>query len=268
MDSSNNVSNLHVLGAVGQAAKDAAMASCEDTTAILQTIDGTNIANMAQTERLKIALNKNMDNQAFSIRDAVERNGYDGEKSTEAASTSLQLTVDRNGSDNLASTERNSQNTNTILARESGEIETGIETVANETRDMLQTNNTAAVITGNDQLIQYCDETCKLKEQASVIVNATELDVQEMESALALQSLKDAASIELEAFKTQAQFAVEAEACCCELKVEVAKTEYETQKEARKLDSIRIRGELSNAYTEILINKFKCKKSPPKCPCP
>ena len=74
MDTSNNVSNLHVLGAVGQAARDAAAVQCVDTTAILQAQDGTNLANMANNERLGLNINDNVYRSQIATRDAVERN--------------------------------------------------------------------------------------------------------------------------------------------------------------------------------------------------
>ena len=266
MDSSNNVSNLHVLGAVNQVAQDAAMANGESTSAILQQQAGTNFANMAQTERLNIAIEDTVDKHSLALLEAVERNGKLNDNSTNT-------TVDRIGHENLLSTERNAQNINHLLDEESSHIQIKQENHASSIRSSLEAYNTAAVILCKDELLQYCAENDKLIEQASTIVNATALDIQEMESSLALIALKDATSIELEAFKAQSQLASEAEECCCELKVEVAKTEYQTQKEARNLDSIRIRGELSNAYTEILINKFKCPPPPrpcppPPCPCP
>ena len=258
MDSSNNnVSDLYVLGAVGQAAKDAAMASCVDTTAILQGQAGTNIANMAANERLSIAVDDTVDKHSLALREAIERNGTWNASSTERTATATALAVDRNGAAAIASTERNGGVIATSIQRESGQIQTAQERIAGETRAVLATNNTAAALLGKDIQLEICDTTGKLSLQASSNAGKVELDISKVKAALEYQASQNTAAVQLEAVKNKAALSAQLAECCCELKQTVGAAAQETQKVLQEIENNRIRDALAAANTENLIARLQ-----------
>jgi hypothetical protein len=96
------------------------------------------------------------------------------------------------------------------------------------------------------------------------------------------QRYKNVYFLDNEAVKLNAETAAEMAECCCELKEEVTKSNYETQKMARDIEMQRLRDQLSAATTESLISKIQSKHHrynpcypppcpqpcPPPCPCP
>jgi hypothetical protein len=62
--------------------------------------------------------------------------------------------------------------------KEAGEIKTGKERVAGETRAILATNNTAAAFAVKDVQIELCESTGKLGLQASENFGKLESDIQ------------------------------------------------------------------------------------------
>lgn len=254
---SNVVSDLTVLAAVNQSARDNALAACSDTTAILQTQAGTNIANMAANERLSIAVDDTVDKHSLALREAIERNGLANSTATERASTATMLAVERTGSAAVASTERNGGVITNSIIRESGVIQTAQERIAGETRQVLSTNNTAAALLGKDIQLEICDNTGKLSLQASSNAGKVELDISKVKSQLEFQASQNTAAVQLEAVKHKASLSAQLAECCCELKQSVGAAAQETQKVLQEIENNRIRDALSAATTENLIARLQ-----------
>lgn len=260
-----NISNHIILAANDDAARSCSLTSCNDKLSILQSEDCTNISNLASKERLSIAFQDNVSKNSLALREAVERNSINDDNVTNRTSTAMQLAIDRNGSEKIVSSEKTAANIVTAHNKSTNDIHTKQQSIAGETRTILQENNMAAGMLAKKQVTEVCNSTNHLIEQGAVIKNSTALDVQELQSDLKLLASKNNFEIELNAVKTQAMMNAETEDCCCEIKEEVAKKEMETQKIARNLESQRIRGLLSAANTENLINQFKNKQQYPSC---
>ena len=260
---SNNVSDLTVLTAINDSARESASTSCLDTTAILSEEYGTNIANLAANERLNIAVNDSISKSKLATRYAIERDGINSKEAVERNGIALQLAVANTGSLGLQSTEKNGSSILHKIERTTGEIKISNESIATETREFLAANNVASTLLGKNELLHLCENTDKLTLQADENYDEFRIDVEKTKGHLELTASKDASKIELEAFKLQEEIATNAEECCCELKEEVAKTEYKTQKYARDVESNRIRDQLAVATTEILLKRIK-KQCKPK----
>jgi len=257
---STNVSNNIILAANNDAARLSTFTSCNDTLAILQNEDVTNISNLASKERSSIAFKDNVSKNNLALREAIERNSLNRNNATNRTSIATQLAIDRTGSAKIVSSERTTAEIAAIHNKTANDINTRQQNSAIEIRTILQENNMAAGVVAKEQSTEVCNKANHLIEQGSVNLNATQLDVQELQSDLKLLASKNNFEIELDAVKTQAAMNAETEECCCEIKEEVTKKEFETQKIARNLESQRIRASLSAANTENLINQFKNKK--------
>ena len=259
MDTSTNanaVTDLYVLGAVGQAARDSAMAACVDTTAILRSQAESNIANMAANERLTIALDDSISKSELANREAIERNGIATRESTERNGVASQLAVSQNSSLNLLSTERNGATISSAIERTSGDIQTAQQRIAGETRQILGTNNTAAALLGKDIQLEVCNSTGKLSLQSSSNAGKVELDLRKLRTHLELQASHNTAAVQLEAVKNKSALAAQLAECCCELKQIVSGSAQDTQKVLQEIENNRIRDALTAANTENLISRI------------
>lgn len=253
----NTISDLTLLSAVNQSARDNALASCGDTTAILQTQAGTNIANMAANERLSIAVEDTVDKHSLALREAIERNALNNVNATERTATATALAVERTGSASVKSTERNGGIITNNVIRESGIIQTAQERIAGETRQVLATNNTAAALLGKDIQLEICDNAGKLSLQASSNAGKVELDISKVKAQLEYQASQNTAAVQLEAVKNKAALSAQFAECCCELKQSIGSAAQETQKVLQEIENNRIRDALSAATTENLIARLQ-----------
>jgi hypothetical protein len=269
MDTSNNtVSNLQVLDAVDQAARDSQATSCMDTTAIVQSQDFTNLENMAGNERLALAIEDDVYKASQHNRNAIERTGHLLREVTDNHGTAIALAIERTGAEEIASIESSSANILSTVERDTGNILTAQTLNQIEVRDLMYKHDYSNIENSKEILLNDNKNAVNVEHQAVVNTYKTKKDLVCVESNLELQAVKDTASIQLEAVKLQSESAAEMAACCCELKVQVAKTEYDTQQMARDIESKRIREALAAATTENLINKLKPKCRPPPCPPP
>jgi hypothetical protein len=256
MDTSNTVSDLQILAAVGQAAKDTAMAACHDTSAILQQQAGTNIANMAANERLTIALDDSISKTSLANRESVERNGSESRNATNNAAIAQALAIERTGANNVSAVERNSGYLMKSVEKNAGKIQTAQEKIAGETRNILGTNNTAAALLGKDIQLDISETTGKLSLQASQNVGKVELDINKVKAHLEFQASENTAALQLEAVKNKSSLSAQLAECCCELKQIVASSAQETQKVLQEIENNRVRDALAAANTENLIARM------------
>jgi hypothetical protein len=266
----NSVNDLQVLGAVGQAARDSAAAQCMDTGNILQGQAGINLANMANTDRLAIAVDDSAHDEGTHNRESVERNSdWINESINRNGSTTL-TAVERSATEILSTQERTSSQVISAVERNGTEIKTDQQAIALETRSQLDGHFVDNQVGQKDIVINDNQNTHGLELQSTKNFYATNVDIAHTQNQLELQASVNTAAVQLENLKLNAQAAAEMAACCCELKVDVAKTSHETQQQARDLESKRLRESLAAATTEILINKLKpkCCPPPPPCPCP
>jgi hypothetical protein len=262
MDPNNSVNDLHVLGAVGQASRDSAAAQCMDTTNILQGQAGLNYANMANTDRLAIAVDDSVHDEGRHNRESVDRNSDWINESIHRNGSATLTAVEKTGSDILSTQERTSSEAVAAVERNGAEIKVAQRENALETRTQLFDQFVDNQVGQKDIVINDNKNASHLELQSTRNFYATNVDIAQTENQLELQASINTAAVQLENLKLNAQAAAEMAACCCELKVEVAKTSYETQQQARDLESKRLRDSLAAATTEILINKLK------PCPCP
>lgn len=274
MENSNSVSNLQVLDAINSASTACAATQCDDTTTILQGQNGTNLANMGQQQDLGLFIDDSIYRSQLATREAVERNS---DHITDAVNTNtLHLTaaVERTGNDAVSTTERTTNEITNLVQTTSGDIKERQESIALETRSAIVTHHNKAMELNKDSVINDNHNASNIELQASSNTFSVKKDLSNVDSSLELQAAQNTAQIQYEAVKIQGQTSAEMADCCCELKEEVAKNNYETQKLARDIESKRLRDELAAATTENLINKLRyCKpkykcRSPPKCPCP
>jgi hypothetical protein len=256
MDNSNAVSNLHVLGAIGQASRDGAAAQCADTTAILQGQAGTNIANMANNERLGLNINDNVYRSGLSNREAIERNSDWVKDAVERNGTALALAVERNGSSAVQATEKTTNEVTNLVARTTGEIKTAQQAIAGETRKLINHNNATTITATKDIVINDNQNTGKILLQASSNFGKTELDIGSVKSKLEVQAAQNVAQIQLEALKNKNSISAQLAECCCELKQIVQSSAQTTQQVLQEIESNRIRDALAAINTENLINKI------------
>ena len=167
MDNTNAVSNLHVLGAVGQAARDAASSQCMDTTAVLQGQAGNNLANMANTDRLGININDNVYRAHIANRESVERNADWTRDSVQFNATAILSAVERNGAAGVQATERSTNELSNLVNHQGGQIKTAQQAIAGETRKQISDNHVEVITSGKDILINENKNTGKILLQAS-----------------------------------------------------------------------------------------------------
>lgn len=280
---------------------------CMDTTAIVQGQDFTNLENMASAERLGIAIKDDIYKTSQHNRNAIDRTADLNREVTDNYGTTIALGIERTGADNVATTERtNSQVLSTVernrgvesirkcgfwlvnsaiefaiklnlieFADELGfkvlvfkEVLTNMALDSVEKRDLMYKHNYSHNQNTTEILLNDNKNTVGIEHQAVVNLYKTKKDLVHVETSLELQAVKDTACIQLEALKLQSESAAEMAACCCELKEEVAKTEFQTQQMVRDIESNRIRDALSAATTQNLINKLKCRPHPCPQPCP
>jgi len=282
MDNSNTVSQLQVLDTVNRVGSDVAAAQCNDTTAILQEQAGTNIANMAHTERLGYHIDDSVYRNQVATRESIERNADHIIDSVNGNSTAILSAVERTGADNVRATLVSNNEISNLVQLNSDQIATLQQSTALETRQQLNQQHYAVIGVGKDIVINENNNATDIELQASENSFKTLEALSETERALELQAVQNTAQVQYEAVKLNAETAAEMAECCCELKEEVAKTNYETQKLARDLEMQRLRDQLSSATTESLISRIKSYKrypspprcrspprsrSPPRCPC-
>ena len=270
MDTLNTVSDLQVLDAVDRTSRDAQATRCMDTTAIVQGQDFTNLENMASAERLGIAIKDDIYKTSQHNRNAIDRTADLNREVTDNYGTTIALGIERTGADNVAVTEHTNSQVLSTVERNTGVILTNMALDSVEKRDLMYKHDYSHNQNTKEILLNDNKNTVGIEHQAVVNLYKTKKDLVHVETSLELQAVKDTACIQLEALKLQSESATEMAACCCELKEEVAKTEFQTQQMARDIESNRIRDALSAATTQNLINKLKPKCRPHPCtqPCP
>jgi hypothetical protein len=256
MDNSNAVSNLHVLGAIGQAARDGAAGQCADTTTILQGQAGTNLANMANTERLGLNITDNVYRSSLANREAIERNSDWTKDAVERNGTALALAVERNGSAAVYATERTTNAVTNLLSHTTGEIKAAQQAIAGETRKQINEAHVSNLTATKDIVINDNQNAGKIQLQASQYFGKTELDIGHVKSKLELQAAQNVAHIQLEALKNKNSISAQLAECCCELKQIVQSSAQTTQQVLQEIENNRIRDALSAINTENLINKI------------
>jgi hypothetical protein len=256
MDNTNAVSNLHVLGAIGQAARDGAAAQCADTTTILQGQAGTTLANMANTERLGLNVTDNIYRASLANREAIERNADWTKDSVERNGTAIALAVERNGAGSILATERTTNEVTNLIARTTGEIKNTQQAIASETRQGINENHVAILANSKDILINDNQNTGKILLQASSNFGRTELDIGGVKSKLEIQAAQNVAQIQLEALKNKNSISAQLAECCCELKHIVQSSAQTTQQVLQEIENNRIRDALAAINTENLISKL------------
>ncbi len=283
MDNSNTVSQLQVLDTINKVASDGAMANCVDTTAILQEQVGTNLANMANTERLGLFIDDSVYKTQIANRDAIERNNDFVVSAVNTNGVAISAAVERNGGENIRATLVSNNQLSNLIQENTGEIETSQQSIALENRKQLQDQHYAVINYGKDIIINDNKNATDIELQASTSVFKTKEALATTESTLELQAVQNTAQVQYEAVKLNAETSAEMAECCCELKEEVTKSNYQTQQVARDIEAKRLRDEFSAATTESLINRFSYKNHykpcpppchpypppcPPPCPCP
>ena len=277
MDTSNTISQLQVLDTINKVASDSASAQCSDTAAILQTQDGTNLANMANNERLGLNIKDNIYRSQIANRDAVERNADQLIDSVNQNGSSIAAAVERTGGENVRTTLVSNNELSNLIQQNSNEIETAQQSIALENRKQLQDQHYAVINSGKDVIINENNNATNIELQASTSVFKTKEALASVESTLELQAVNNNAQVQYEAVKLNAETAAEMAECCCELKEEVTKSNFETQKVARDIEMQRLRDQLSAATTESLVSKIQskhhsrynpCYPYPPPCPPP
>ena len=256
MDNTNAVSNLHVLGAVGQAARDAASAQCMDTTAILQGEAGNNIANMANNERLGLNINDNVYRAHIANREAIERNSDWTRDSIQWNSTAILSAVERNGAAGVHATERSTNELSNLINHNSGDIKTAQQSIAGETRKQLSDNHVEVLNSSKDILINENKNTGKILLQASSYSGQGELDIAAVKTKLEIQAAQNVAQVQLEALKNKNSISAQLAECCCELKQIVQNSAQTTQQVLQEIENNRVRDALAAINTENLINRL------------
>ena len=272
MENSNAVSNLQILDAVNQASSSCAAEQCNDTTAILQEQVGTNLASMANNERLAYHIDDSVYRSQLANREAVERNSDHVTDAVERNGTAIALAVERTGGDAVNAIIRTENEVSNMIYQTTNDIKELQESTALETRQQLNNQHDTIITATKDIVINDNKNATEIELQASSNTFTTQKDLSHVESHLELQAAQNTAQVQYEALKLNAAASAEMAECCCELKEEVAKSNYETQKLARDIEMKRLRDELSAATTESLINKlssWRCyKPCPPPCPPP
>ena len=256
MDNTNAVSNLHVLGAIGQAARDGAAAQCSDTTAILQGQAGTNLANMANTERLSLNINDNIYRSSLANREAIERNADWISSAVERNSSHLASAVERTGAAAVQATERSTNEITNLVQHTTGEIKNNQHSIAGETRKLINEHHSKFVELNKDGVINDNQNTGKIQLQASQYFGQTELDIASVKNKLELQAAQNTAQVQLEALKNKNAISAQLAECCCELKQLVQNSAQTTQQVLQEIENNRIRDALAAANTENLISKL------------
>jgi hypothetical protein len=277
MDNTNAVNNLQILDAVNQASSSCAAEQCNDTTAILQEQAGTNLASMANSERLAYHIDDSVYRTQFATREAVERNADHVTDAVERTGTATALAIERNGGAASTAIMQSENNVTNLIYQTTDEVKTLQNASALETRNLLSDNRDATVTNSKDIVINDNKNATDIELQASSNTFSTKKDLSHVESTLELQAVQNTAQVQYEAVKLNADAAAEMAECCCELKEEVAKSNYETQKIARDIEMQRLRDQLAAATTESIISKIQsskhhkyrpCPPPPPPCPCP
>jgi hypothetical protein len=256
MENSNSVSNLHILGAIGQAARDGAATQCSDTTAILQSQAGTNLANMANNERLGLNINDNIHRHSLANRESIERNSDWVSNTVERNSAHIMSAVERTGGASVHATERTTNEITNLVQHTSGEIKTNQQVIAGETRKLINEHHAKVVELNKDSVINDNQNTGKIQLQASQYFGQTELDISGVKNKLELQAAQNTAQVQLEALKNKNEISAQLAECCCELKHLVQSSSQTTQQVLQEIENNRIRDALSAANTENLISKL------------
>jgi hypothetical protein len=256
MDNTNAVSNLHVLGAVGQAARDAAASQCMDTTSILQGQAGNNLANMANNERLGLNINDNVYRSHLANREAVERNADWTRDAVQVNGTATLLAVERTGAAGVNATERSTNELSNLITHNSGEIKTAQQAIAGETRKQISDNHTEVITSSKDILINENKNTGKILLQASNNAGKGELDITSVKTRLELQAAQNVAQVQLEALKNKNSISAQLAECCCELKQIVQNSAQTTQQVVQEIENNRVRDALAAINTENLISRL------------
>ena len=266
MDTNNNVTDLYLLGSVNDAAKAVASAQCQDTTAIVQGIAGTNLLNMASNERLNIAIDDSVYKASMDNRDAIERNADINRDSTERNAVAVALAVERNGSANITATQIAENEITNLVERSTNEIESAQQAIALETRQQLGEHHYTVISMEKDAVINDNKNASAVELQATTNLYKVETELVSVDNTLQLQAVQNTAQIQFEAVKQNAELAAQAEECCCELKEEVMVSNFTTQQTARQIETTRLRDQLAAAATENLVARLRYRyRSPSPC---
>ena len=272
MDNTNTVSQLQVLDTINKVASDCAATQCVDTTAILQEQAGTNLASMANTERLGYHIDDSIYRTQIATRDAVERNADTIIDSVNVNGAAIISSVERNGAENVRTTLVSNNELSNMIQVSGDEISTAQQSIALENRRQLQQQHYAVIASGKDIILNENDNATSVELQASANSFRVKEALASTENTLELQAVQNNSQIQFEAVKLNAQTAAEMAECCCDLKEEVAKSNYETQQVARDIAAKSLRDQLATATTESLISKLQyknhCYRPYPPCPPP
>ncbi len=252
----NSVSNLHILNAVGQAARDALASQCSDTTAILQEQAGTNLANMANAERFSLNINDNIYRSGLANRESIERNADWIMQGMDRDSNRLSDAIERNGSGAIHTTERAVNYITNLVQSQTTDIKHNQYSIAAETRQLINNHNSKAIEMNKDGIINDNINTGKIQLQASQYFGQSELDIASVKSKLEIQAAQNTSNIQLEALKNKNSLSAQLAECCCELKQIVKMSNQHTQQIIQDIENNRVRDALAAANTENLISKF------------
>jgi hypothetical protein len=211
------------------------------TSTLLNTTNAT-ASIISDSQRVAFSTKDSIDKQSIANREAIERTGAANGAATERIGLAAITSVERNGTANTLATERNGSFNNLTTERTTADLKHSIQQIAGETRNILHTHNTQALLSHKDVLLEMAKNSCALERQAS-----------DNYAAIQLEACKNKASLELEALKNKESLAAQMAECCCEIKESIISSAATTQLLVRDIESNRVRDALNASNTENLI---------------
>jgi hypothetical protein len=167
MDNSNTVTQLQVLDTVNRAAADGAAERCQDTTAVLQEQAGTNLANMAHSERLGYHIDDSIYRNQIATRESVERNADHVIDSVNGNSTAILSAVERTGAENVRTTLVSNNELSNLIQSTTDDIHTLQQSTALETRQQLNEQHYTTIAASKDIVINENNNATDIELQAT-----------------------------------------------------------------------------------------------------
>lgn len=228
-----------------------------DLSAIIDSQNNINLANMASNQTLFIANRDAIERVGIATVDAIERNTADIVAAVERNGSNLAVSVEKSRGDIISSISQSSGDIQTSIQKTANDIQLSQEQISSDTKQLLADNNTLNTTLNKDLQLELCKSTEKLTVQATENVGKVELCINGIKSHIELQIAQVLSSIQLESLNNIKVLSAQMLECCCNLKEMLATSTNATHQLIRELENTRVKDALANANMEMMMQKFK-----------
>ena len=228
-----------------------------DLSAIIDSQNNINLANMASNQTLFIANRDAIERVGIATVDAIERNSADIVAAVERNGSNLAVSVEKSRGDIISIVTQSSGDIQSTIQKTGNDIQLSQEKLSSDTKQLISDNNNINTALSKDIQLELCRTTEKLTVQATENVGKVELCINDIKSHIELQIAQVLSSIQLESLNNIKVLSAQMLECCCNLKEMLATSTNATHQLIRELENTRVKDALAAANMEMMMQKFK-----------